>query len=264
MVASSLDAHRQTCFAARGQTLSIAFYPRKGIVCYASEAAAVKAGLNYENPGGNLVQGGSREADNAVRLDLDDLGGEICLLDWGYAEDYEPAISPPNRNLKIEKLMNNTINVVLLHQSQSHEAYKPIRKRLTLLENNEFIKPLLDDCKDPVLADIRDIPRVCKWLQDDWRDVGLNRMAAWNLANCIRARMQAHVDGKIKVHGGTVDILVTGCEVSLWVAVSAFCLRYSQLERCHHTNINSLSALYGRRRLLLICKNVSLSCSLEQ
>jgi hypothetical protein len=30
--------------------------------------------------------------------------------------------------------------------------------------------------------------------------------------------MKAHVDGTIKFHGGTVDILVTGCEVSLWVA----------------------------------------------
>ena len=82
MVASSLDAHRQVCFAARGQTLSIGFYPRKGIICYGSEQAAVKAGLNYENPGGNLVHDNSGEAGNAVRLDLDDLGGEIvsCLL----------------------------------------------------------------------------------------------------------------------------------------------------------------------------------------
>ena len=90
MVASSLDAHRQTCFAARGQTLSLAFYPRKGLICYGSEQASVKAGLNYDNPGGNIVQGDSREADDAVRLDLDDLGGEICLLDWGFGVDSEP------------------------------------------------------------------------------------------------------------------------------------------------------------------------------
>lgn len=210
MVASSLDAHRQTAFAARGQTLSIAFYPRKGIVCYGSEQSAVKAGLNYETPGG----GSCFEADAAVRLDLDDLGGEIALLDWGD----EPAISPPNRHLPVEKLMS--VNVVLLHQSE--EAPKPLAKRLTLLENNEFVKPLLDESPDPVLADIRDIPRVCKHIQDDWRTVGLNRMTAWNLANCIRNRMQAIVDGKIKVNGATVDILVTGCEVSLWVAVSYF------------------------------------------
>lgn len=175
----------------------------------------MKAGLNCENPGGNIVQGNSREADNAVRLDLDDLGGDICLLDWGFAGDAEPAISSPNRNLQVDKLMNNCVNNVHLHQSQT---FKKLPKRLTLLENNEFIKPLLDDCADPVLADIRDIPSVCKQIQDDWRDVGLNRMTAWNLANCIRARMKAHVDGKIECHEGSADILVTGCEVSLWVA----------------------------------------------
>ena len=216
MIASSVDAHRQTCFAARGQTMSIAFYPRKGLICYGSEQAAVKAGLNYENPRGNIALGDSMEADNAVRLDLDDLGGEICLLDWGFAEDAEAAISPPNRHLVVEKMMNNRVNVVLLQQS--HKKFKPLSKRLTLLENNEFIKPLLNECADPVLADIQDIPRICKQIQDDWHDVGLNRMTAWNLANCIRARMKAHVDGTIKCHGGTVDILVTGCEVSLWVA----------------------------------------------
>ena len=42
MVCSSIDAHRQVCFAARGQTLSIAFYPRKGLICFGSEQAAVK------------------------------------------------------------------------------------------------------------------------------------------------------------------------------------------------------------------------------
>lgn len=42
MVSSSIDAHRQVCFAARGQTMSIAFYPRKGLICYGSEQAAVK------------------------------------------------------------------------------------------------------------------------------------------------------------------------------------------------------------------------------
>jgi len=260
MVASTLDAHRQVCFAARGQTLSIAFYPRKGIVCYGSEQAAVKAGLNYENPGGNLATSSSNgrgggEGDNAVRLDLDDLGGEICLLDWGYGGGGGtatlPSVSPPNRNLKVEKLMNNNVSVVLLHQSQN-TSDKPLSRRLTLLENNEFIKPLLDDCADPVLADIRDIPRVCKRIQDDWRDVGLNRMTAWNLANCISARMKAIVDGKIKPHGGHVDILVTGCEVSLWVAEQFV----SDLQKCFPrlfvktVSSNKLLGLFGQELVM--------------
>jgi len=32
VVTSSLNSHRQVCFAARGQTLSIAFYPKKRII----------------------------------------------------------------------------------------------------------------------------------------------------------------------------------------------------------------------------------------
>jgi hypothetical protein len=41
-VSTSMDAHRQVCFAAKGQTLSVAFYPRKGCICFGSEQAAVK------------------------------------------------------------------------------------------------------------------------------------------------------------------------------------------------------------------------------
>ena len=214
-VVSTLDAWRQVCFAAKGQTLSVAFYPKKGLICYGSEQAAVKAGLNYDNPGGNLVSASNEEADNAVRLDLDDLGGEICLLDWSGSE---PSVSQPNRNLPVFKLMNGSVSVVMLHQSKMFKEYTDISKRMTLLENNEFIKPLLNDVPDPVLQDIRDIPKICSRIQEDWHDVGLNRMTAWNLANCIRSRLKAHVDGRIDCHGSQVDILVTGCEVSLWVA----------------------------------------------
>jgi hypothetical protein len=228
----------------RGQTLSVAFYPKKGLICYGSEQAAVKvclfllsslsyttgifskptvillsqrtqAGLNYENPGGNLMGGIDKEADNAVRLDLDDLGGEICLIDWGSSD---PAISPPNRGLKVSKVMNGSVSVVLLQQSKMFKGATNLSKRMILLENNEFIKPLLGDCADPVLKDIHDIPRVCSEIQEDWHHVGLNRMTAWNLANCIRSRLKARIDGRIECHGGQVDILVTGCEVSLWVA----------------------------------------------
>ena len=78
-VTSSVDAKRQAVFAAKGQTLSVAFYPRRGVICFGSEQAAVKAGLNYEVPEGTSNFGGGYDPvdENAVRLDLDDLGGEI-------------------------------------------------------------------------------------------------------------------------------------------------------------------------------------------
>ena len=43
-------------------------------------------------------------------------------------------------------------------------------------------------------------------------------MTAWHLGQCIRHRMQGRVDGTVEAHTNQVDILVTGCEVSLWVA----------------------------------------------
>ena len=44
---TSMDAHRQVAFAAKGQTTSVAFYPRKGVVCFGSEQAAVKVSFEW-------------------------------------------------------------------------------------------------------------------------------------------------------------------------------------------------------------------------
>ena len=94
--------------------------------------------------------------------------------------------------------MTGAINVILLHQENVMIKITKLQKRLVQLENNEFIKPLLDDCNDPVLADIHDIPRICANIQEDWQDVGLNRMTAWHLGQCIKKRMQGHVDGTVE------------------------------------------------------------------
>ena len=60
-VSCALDAHRQVAFAARGQTISVAFYPRLGLVAYGSEAAATKAPLSE-------VPVGPKGGMSAVRL----------------------------------------------------------------------------------------------------------------------------------------------------------------------------------------------------
>ena len=44
-ITCSLDAHRQLVVAARGQTISVAFYPNSGLILWGSEQAAVKAAL---------------------------------------------------------------------------------------------------------------------------------------------------------------------------------------------------------------------------
>eukprot|EP00957_Ditylum_brightwellii_P190358 14490707-Ditylum_brightwellii.AAC.1 len=105
-IPSNIDARDQICLGARGQTMSIAFYPKKGVICYGSEQAAVKAGIGAAVPDG--MSGKSittvDENDVAVRLDLDDLGGEICLIEWGDsgAEGHH-MVSPPNRHLPLYK-----------------------------------------------------------------------------------------------------------------------------------------------------------------
>ena len=124
--------------------------------------------------------------------------------------------------------MTGAVNVILLHQENVLSKSTKLQKRLVQLENNEFIKPLLDDCNDPVLADIHDIPRICANIHEDWQDIGLNRMTAWHLGQCIKKIMQRHTDGTVENHASQVDILVTGCEVSLWVSEQFV----SDLQKC--------------------------------
>lgn len=64
-------------------------------------------------------------------------------------------------------------------------------------------------------ADIADIPKICKRIVDDWDEPSesLNRFAALTLLTKLRKRLVMHQTG---AHDGAVDLLITGCEVSLW------------------------------------------------
>jgi len=218
-VSCSLDAHRSICLAARGQTMSIAFYPKKGLICYGSEQAAVKAGMNFQAPGGHEwtrpISGASHD-DETLRLDLDDLGGEVCLIDWGQDEG-EALVSVPNRHLQQHLVLRGSV-VLVLHQESIAAPHGKLYSRMTLLEGNEFVQALPEIAKDLILFDIQDIPRACKAIQQSWANVGLNRLTGWNLSRCLKGRLNDRISGKIPSHAGTADILLTGCEVSLWLA----------------------------------------------
>jgi hypothetical protein len=114
-VTSTLDSAKQMCLASRGQTMSVAFYPDKGLVCYGSEAAATKAGMTAECPPGSFASDrtSSNDIDNvATRLDLDDLGGEIIVLDW--SKDGDEVVSLPNRHLvETFTIMDGSLRVAL-------------------------------------------------------------------------------------------------------------------------------------------------------
>jgi Ca2+-binding EF-hand superfamily protein len=127
------------------------------------------------------------------RFDLDDLGGEVVLLDFSRGTD---------------------INVTTYQESFASRSTN-LRNRITPLHKHEFLIPLTPDAEDPILGDIQTIPRALDRIQSQWKEGGLNRMTAWNLGRQLRKRLQAKVAGE---DDGSIDILVTGCEVSLYLA----------------------------------------------
>lgn len=224
--------------------MSVAFYPSKGLVCFGSELAAVKGGLSHHFPGTDVESLGRSKGDmddDVLRLDLDDLSGEICLLDWGglTKKCTMPSISEPNRELKPYSLMNGGIDVILCQENKATAIqYSQLYHRMTCLTRNRFVKSLPPMTQDPVLADIMDIPMICSNIQDEWKadkaSSSLNRLTAFNLSRCLRTRLDKIIRGSR--FPGEIDLLLTGCEVSLWLAeqfASGSCgPRFHAIVRC--------------------------------
>ena len=268
-VTSSLDATRQLCVAARGQTMSVAFYPRTGLICYGSEQAAVKAGLGAAPPGSAAADaaGGGDDALDATRLDLDDLNGEVCLMDWGGGD---VAVSLPSQHYETHAQMAGALKIVLAADApvprargerlavrarpreERDASRKALFHRMTRLEGTELIKPLAPDLPDLVGADLRDIPRAMREIQEDWRGaprgtVSLNRLTAWNLSRCLRRRLDRRIAGTSKSHR-SVDVVVTGCEVSLWLAeqfASDLAVAFPRLD-VRSVSANKILGLFGQ------------------
>jgi hypothetical protein len=232
--------------------MSIGFYPNKRLVCYGSEQAAVKAGMNAVFPGKTDALGRPQDdIDNdALRLDLDDLGGEIICLDWGRRVHQNHPVSKPNQFLVEHELMNGCVSGILYQESKSTIQDPQLYHRMTRLSRNRFIKPLRPDSKDLVLSDIQDIPKICQAIQDEWHvnkaAQSLNRLTAYNLQRCLRDRLEDHVEGKVPALA--IDILLTGCEVSLWLAeqfASDMQKSFPRL-RIKAISSNKLLGLYGQ------------------
>jgi Ca2+-binding EF-hand superfamily protein len=214
-VTCSLDSSRQMIVAARGQTNSVALYPRLGLVLYGSEQAAVKACVGMQPPPGSAQKyspaAGDEDPGPGMRIDLDDLGGEIVLLDWGKTK---LQLSHKEAQLHRDELMGGRLTLVSAMEEAKLSSSR-IRKRMVPLEDNPLMLPIEDPAPDVVGRDIDDIPRVLKAIQDDWKQPGMNRMSAFTLGRRLRQRLLRKRQGKCGVNG--VDVLVTGCEVSLWL-----------------------------------------------
>ena len=239
-ITCSVDAERQLVVAARGQTISVAFYPASGLVLWGSEQAAVKAALVGEKDQADSVHGRMKDKINeerevmlamlspeqrakfierfgedfdmdegACRLDLDDLGGEIVLIDWG---EGPASISNDTADLPRHSMMNGKVTLIISEESKKKMLFK---KRLVRLAQNQLIKPLPKHEKDHVFKDISDIPQALSNIQSSWMSgESINNIASWCMGKAIIKRLKDYAAG---THNGSIDILVTGCEVSLWV-----------------------------------------------
>lgn len=152
--------------------------------------------MQFDMPGGNASQGDQPSKQFGIpqetcRYDLDDLGGEVVLLDWS----------------------SKQVEMTTYQETKANS--KSMRSKVTSLENNDFLLPLTPDCTDPIGEDIASIPKALHHIQSSWKEGGLNRLTAWNLGRKLRERLDGRARGS---HHGSVDIMLTGCEVSLWLA----------------------------------------------
>jgi hypothetical protein len=65
-------------------------------------------------------------------------------------------------------------------------------------------------------ADLLAIPTVVERITHDFDALthSANRLSAWTFTSKLRSRLRAHKSGR---HDGSVDLLITGCESSLWL-----------------------------------------------
>lgn len=173
-VTCSLDADRQLCLGARGQTISIALYPSVGMVLYGSEQAAVKAAIGLIPDNVDLGP--------AMRLDLDDLGGEVCLVDWGDAlvgsesmniqkqvqMQHETSIHAKKivQKLNFCSIHGVSDTVKLICFQESMKSLYNLKKRMVCIQGNELVLPIPPTGDDIVGDDIHDTPRIIKNIQE--------------------------------------------------------------------------------------------------
>ena len=218
-ITCSEDAGHQVCLAARGQPMSVAFYPDSGLICYGSELMAVKAGVRFESLNARLKmtkklgdltnttsqffvtsrRGSVPKTSKSYRLDLDDLGGEVALIDW---TTFDLVSKEP---------------VVKVSTHQESNISPRFEDRIMPVHVQGAADKMQEMSSDPIVDDLHDIPTALQQLQTEWKSGGPNRMAAWNLGRQLTRRLKSRAENKSYVHMGCVDILVTGCEVSLWL-----------------------------------------------
>ena len=222
VLSTALDSDKELVVAARGQTMSVAFYPRLSLFTFGSESAATKAGLNKhvrKAPDAENTALLGPEFLDGYRFDLDDVNGEVMLLRWGESHSEKEGIGSSLKDvMRFGKGGKGVLRAATFSTGASNKGSKlPFLQRSLRLGGNPFVEPLPPmGIKDPVGQDIKDIPAIIRRIQEDWNEPSesLNRITAFTLLTKLKRRLLDHERGE---HDGSVDLLVTGCEVSLWI-----------------------------------------------
>ncbi len=72
-------------------------------------------------------------SSTAFRIDLDDLGGEVCLLDWGEGHADVVAAIPQTRGMQHVQVMEGRVSVLLAEETVSVST-RHFKKRVVPLE----------------------------------------------------------------------------------------------------------------------------------
>ncbi|WP_310413512.1 hypothetical protein [Chamaesiphon sp. OTE_8_metabat_110] len=186
VTASTLCAD-SVVLSAWGQPIATGFNVAEEYMVYASEPAAVDAVL--------------AQIPRSYRLDLEQKGGEIA---W----------------VGVDRIAIYDI------QADRELVGAELAQRWIPLQHNDYILPPAASAPDPVAHDIGEIPQVIKAIAASWQDsASFNRQSADYLAELLieKARLwdrrqQATSNGKLdSLVDGTLDLLITGVENSLWL-----------------------------------------------
>ena len=141
VISHSLDADGELV-ASRGQTMSIAFYPEHGMVMFGSESAATEPGMTLPSgSGGGMTSGVTDEAavsgkggiHASVRLDMDDVNGEVVQLVGSGLRDGAPALRDLGHDQDLELQGRDGVPSTLLmwsHVEGRIAKPKPLLKRV--------------------------------------------------------------------------------------------------------------------------------------
>ena len=264
--------------AAQGQQMSLALHNRASIALYGSEAAAMKvpvsgAGDDPKGAAGFMTH----------RLDLDETHGEVirlslrprpairnsadadALLDWDAGENLDASFHGadehsrrPTAPAAVQTAWGgfmwagffiNSYRVKLRRENTGPE----LRSRLVPLLDNPLVQPLplLSGAaqNDPVGADIEAIPVVLARVRDEWREPeSLNRLTATAFARMLLEKMAVNQEGAASAHEArNVDVLVVGCETSLWMGEQFAADLQRALPKVHAVamSANKLVQMYG-------------------